>query len=719
MPASLPEGEIDVSDSSSVPRQLFVGTDIGGTFTDLVVLAEGDQPRLFKSPTTPHNRAEGVFAALADAARAYELDLTGFCRSIGYFAHGTTAATNALIERKGARTALLTTKGFADTLLIQRGMTSWIGRGDETGHYSARTNPRPIIDRDLIVELSERVDSRGEVMVALDRAEIRRVLADLRERGVQALAVSFLWSFVNPAHEQLVADVAREMWPDVYLTLSHVIAPVIGEYERTATTVINSYLGPVIRDYVANLANRLSETGFTGDFAIMDSGGGVMRASDAATRSASMLTSGPAGGVLASADLAARLGFPNVITSDMGGTSFDVGLIVDGEPLLQRVSEAGNYHIASPRIQVTAIGAGGGSIAHVDEVGALVVGPRSAGADPGPACYGRGGTRPTVTDADVVLGIIDPDYFLGGRIGLDRALAQEAIRTHVAEPLGMSVAAAAAGIRQVADNQMADLLRKVTVKQGHDPRDFVVFAYGGAGPTHAYAYTQAAGIATLVVPPTSTVHSAYGAVTADRYRAVTVSDVYRTPAGAANPAEHIDLARLRATFDTLTERCHADLDHDQRVRFTRIAYLKFRKQSHELPVTLPAGPITAATLGGIVETFLSDYERIYGAGTARKGAGLEIHTLRVEGRVHVTRVEPPADAAGDPDSSPAVIGSRLVTFPETGATRTSIYRGEQVPAGSSFAGPAIFEFVGTTVVVGPGQSAEMDVHRNLIIDCKG
>ena len=706
-------------ESPAAPRQLFVGTDIGGTFTDLVVLEEGEQPRLFKAPTTPHNRADGVFATLVDAAAAYGLDLQGFCRSIGYFAHGTTAATNALIERKGAKTALLTTKGFADTLLIQRGMSSWIGRGAETGHYSARANPRPIIDRDLIVELGERVDSRGEVLVALDPGEVRRVLAQLRERGVQALAVSLLWSFVNPVHERLVADAARELWPEAYLTLSHEIAPVIGEYERTATTVVNSYLGPVIRDYVANLESRLSETGFTGDFAIIDSGGGVMRASDAATRSASMLTSGPAGGVLASVDLAARLGLPNVITSDMGGTSFDVGLIVGGEPLLERVSEAGNYHIASPRIQVTAIGAGGGSIAHVDEVGALVVGPQSAGADPGPACYGSGGTLPTVTDADVVLGFIDPEYFLGGRIRLDRALALEAIRKHVAEPLGMSVTDAAAGIRQVADNQMADLLRKVTVKQGHDPRDFVVFAYGGAGPTHAYAYTQAAGIATLVVPPTSTVHSAYGAVTSDRYLAVTVSDVYRTPSGAADPAEHIDPARFAGAFDALLERCHADLDHDPRARFTRIAYFKFRKQAHELPVTLPEGPITPSTLSGLVDAFLAKYERVYGAGTSRKAAGLEIHTLRVEGRVRVTDIEPPAGESGDPDSPAAVIGARLVTFPEAGAVLTSVYRGEQVPVGAFFAGPAIFEFLGTTVVLGPGQSARMDAHRNLIIDCKG
>ncbi len=704
---------------SDESRKLFVGTDIGGTFTDLVVLEDGGRPRLFKSPTTPHDRADGIFAALADAAVAYGVPADEFIRSIAYFAHGTTAATNALIERTGAPTALLTTQGFADTMLIQRGTTSWIGRGAETGHYSARSNPEPLVPRELVVELPERITADGEVLVELDRERVRTTLIHLREQGIRAVAVCFLWSFVNPVHELAIAEIAAEVWPEAYLTLSHEIAPVIGEYERSASTVINSYLGPVIRDYVANLDARLHDAGFDGDFSVIDSGGGVMRSADAARRSVAMLTSGPAGGVLACAEQAVRLGMRNVITSDMGGTSFDVGLIVDGTPLLERTSEVANYHVAAPRIKVTAIGAGGGSIAHVDEVGALVVGPESAGAVPGPACYGRGGTRPTVTDADVVLGIIDPAYFLGGRMGLDRALAEEAIRKHVAVPLGMSVEDAAAGIRQVADNQMADLLRKVTVQQGHDPRDFVVFAYGGAGPTHAYAYTQAAGIATLVVPPTSMVHSAFGAVTSDRYRAVTVSDVYRTPPGAPDPVEHIDVGRIAASFDALVQRCHRDLDGDPRARFQRIAYVKFRKQTHELPLTLPDGPITRATVAGLVDAFLTGYERLYGAGTARRAAGLEIHTLRVEGRVQVTDLgaRDARDAGGGPAAT--VIGHRDVHFPDVGRVPTAIFRGEDVGSGTELTGPVIFEFTGTTVVVGPGQHVVVDADRNLVIDCKG
>lgn len=707
-----------LSPASAPTPGYLVGTDIGGTFTDLVLLEEGRRPRLFKSPTTPHDRSEGILNALQLAAEAVGTPLAEFAAQIRYFAHGTTAATNALIERKGARTALLTTAGFGDTMLIQRSMTSWVGMGANTGHYSQRSNPVPIVDRDLIIEITERVDSTGEALVALDEAQVGAALARLRDAGVEALAVSFLWSFLNPAHEDRVREIVTAEWPEVYLTLSHEVAPVIGEYERTATTVVNSYLGPVIRDYMENLEGRLHETGFVGELSVMDSGGGVMKAVDAAYRAASLLTSGPAGGVLATSKLAETLGFENVITSDMGGTSFDVGLVVDGEPLVERQSQVGNYHLSIPRIKVTAIGAGGGSIAWVDEVGALVVGPESAGSVPGPACYARGGERPTVTDADVVLGIIDPEYFLGGRMKLDKSLAEDAIRTHIAEPLGMTIEEAALGIRTVADNQMADLLRKVTVEQGRDPRDFAVFAYGGAGPTHACSYTQAAGINTLVVPPTSTVHSAYGTVTADRFRSLQVTDLQRTPAGASDPASHIDLERLKRNLSDLVRRCHADLDQDPSAWFSRSVHLKFRRQTHELPVVLPDGEIDLDTLRAVVDEFFETYERIYGQGTALRSAGLELNTLRVEGRVAVAGLDageaPPSGSVED-----ARIGARAVVFPDAGRVEVPVLRGEKVGPGAQLIGPAVLEFEGTTIVVGPGQDLHVDSHANIVINCKG
>ncbi|MFC3961507.1 hydantoinase/oxoprolinase family protein [Nocardia jiangsuensis] len=704
--------------STTTPGGYLIGTDIGGTFTDLVLLEEGQRPRLFKSPTTPHDRSQGIINALELAAEAIGKPLAQFATEIRYFAHGTTAATNALIERKGARTGLLTTAGFADTMLIQRSMTSWVGMGSATGHYSRRRNPEPLVARADIAEIPERVDAAGRILLPLDENEVRSALRRLRDSGVTALSVSFLWSFLDPAHELRVLELVEQEWPEVYLTLSHEVAPVIGEYERTATTAVNSYLGPVIRDYMENLEGRLQRTGFQGELSVMDSGGGVMRAADAARRSASLLTSGPAGGVLATAKLAGAMGFGNVITSDMGGTSFDVGLVLDGEPLVERQSEVGNYHLSIPRIKVTAIGAGGGSIAWVDEVGALVVGPESAGSVPGPACYGRGGERPTVTDADVVLGIIDPGYFLGGRMTLDRAGAEEAIRTHVAEPLGMTVEEAALGIRTVADNQMADLLRKVTVEQGRDPRDFAVFAYGGAGPTHACSYTQAAGINTLVVPPTSTVHSAYGTVTADRFRALQATDLQRTAPGAADAAAEFDLGRLNAGLNDLTTRVHTDLDADPAARFVRSVHLKFRRQTHELPVVLPEGEVTVEVMRAVVEEFFGTYERIYGTGTALRSAGLELNTLRVEGRVAVDALAPAAPPTAG-DLAVARIGAREVVFAEVGRVEVPVFRGELVGPGAELIGPAVLEFEGTTIVVGPGQELAVDSDVNIIINCKG
>lgn len=696
-------------------RRFSVGTDIGGTFTDMVVVDDRSEVRVFKTPSTPGDRSLGVIEGFKLAAAEYGLSLEGFCRQVVYFAHGTTAATNALIERKGEPTGLITTRGVGDAILIQRGMGTWTGIGNESAHYSARRNPVPIVDRANIVEVDERLDFAGDELVRLNREQVREAARYLRGRGVKAVAICFLWSFVRPDHERGAAAVVREEWPDVFLTLSSDIAPIIGEYERTATTVINSYLGPVIGRYVELLERRLRDHGFQGETAIMDSAGGVMEAREAAERAVGMLTSGPAGGVLASTALAKRLGFPNVITSDMGGTSFDAGLIVDGEPLVETSSIAGNYHLAAPRIRVTAIGSGGGSIAHIEEGAILVVGPESAGAVPGPACYGHGGMQPTVTDADVVLGVIDPEFFLGGRIPLYRHLAEEAIGTHIAEPLGMSVEQAAAGIRSVADNQMADLLRQVTVQQGHDPRDFALFAYGGAGPTHAYAFAAEAGIGTIVVPYTATVHSAYGAVSSDRYRSFQLSDPQRTPPRTERASDHLDAARITARFRELEAACRAAMKDHPHLRMNRILYFRYRRQTHELPIAVNDGEVTAAEVDRLADEFHERYERVYGKGTSLPEAGIEINTFRLGGRIPSPAPKGGGLAAAREGAlAAAALGSRQVRF-GAGPMDTAVYRGELVPAGAEIAGPAILEFPGTTVVIGPKQQASADTEGNIVI----
>ena len=396
--------------------EYFIGTDIGGTFTDLVMLSETGEVTIVKSPTTPSNRTQGVLNALDAAAERQGIDAKALIKQLQYFAHGTTAATNAFIERKGAKTGLLITRGFADTLRIERCMASWAGLADhEIAHFSKRTIPTPIIPLGLIEEIEERIDERGAIIAPLAEAAARDSIRRLAAKGVEAIAITLLWSFRNPMHEQRLAELVREEAPNVFVTISSELVPILGEYERASTTSINSYLGPVIHRYINGLEKSIRDYGYDGPISIMESGGGVLPAREAAFQAANLLTSGPAGGVLASQKLGERLGFKNIITSDMGGTSFDVGLIVDGQPILATSREVGRFHVALPAIKVTAIGAGGGSIARV-RGGHLTVGPDSAGAEPGPVCFGRGGTEPTITDADVVLGIIDPNYFLGGEM---------------------------------------------------------------------------------------------------------------------------------------------------------------------------------------------------------------------------------------------------------------------------------------------------------------
>ncbi|MDQ6730729.1 MAG: hydantoinase/oxoprolinase family protein [Actinomycetota bacterium] len=686
----------------------WVGTDVGGTFTDMVVIDSAGKVTVAKSPTTPEDRSQGVIDAFGLAAKALDLALDELLRATVYFAHGTTAATNALIERKGEVTALLTTRGHGDTILMQRAMGSWAGVGVTSGHYSRRRNPIPIVDRKLIFEIDERTTAGGDELVPLNEEQVRDAARQLKESHVGAVAICFLWSMVRPEHEVRAAEIVGAELPGIFCSISSEIAPVIGEYERTATTVINAYLGPVIRRYVETLEQRLVESGYAGEFRVMDSAGGVLKATEAAERSIGMLMSGPAGGVLASRSLAAAHGHGNVITADMGGTSFDVGLIVGGEPTIESYSVTGSYHLAAPRVRVTAIGSGGGSLAHVDADGILGVGPESAGASPGPACYGRGGMLPTVTDADVVLGILDPAHFLGGRMQLDRRLAEQAIRNAVADPLGLDVMEAADGIRNVADHQMADLLRNVTVEQGHDPREFTVFAYGGAGPTHAYSFAEAAGIGRVVVPRTATAHSAYGTVSSDRLRVFQMSDPQRTPPGTFDPENHLDIHRINQTFEALEERCRSAFGDDADVQVSRQLFFRFRRQVHELSVPAGPGRLAAADVAQLCVMFERKYEQIYGAGTSLKGAGIEIHTFRVEGRVPPPSVEALSGRRIDDsqlDSADgALLGTRPVMF--AGIVHdTSVYGGEDLNA--DLTGPLILEFPGTTVVVGPAQGASV------------
>jgi len=722
---------MDTKPLSSLPSDLYVGLDVGGTFTDLVVMDDAGSVWSNKAPTTPGRLEQGVQDALELFARERSATLPQVLERVRSFGHGTTQATNVVVQRSGARTALITTRGFGDTIFIARLQGFTAGVPDELlGFYSARRWPEPIVTRKLVFEVPERVDQAGEVLLALDEDGARGAIERARDAGAEALAVALLWSPRNPAHELRIAELAAELAPELPVSLSHEVAPVVGEYERTATTVLNSYVSPRVRSYLEHAEQRLRGQRLRGAFRVLSSAGGVMSAADAARRPVTLLGSGPAGGVIGSRQLARTLGHRNVITTDMGGTSFDVGLIIDGQAAIAAVSQAGGYHVATPAIEITAIGAGGGSIASVVQ-GTLRVGPQSAGADPGPVCYARGGERPTVTDADVVLGILAPQSFLGGRMRLDRQAAAAAIETQIGQPLGLTLEQAAAGIRRVVDSQMAGALREITIGRGHDPRDFVLYAYGGAGPMHCATFGSELGVPAIVIPATAMVHCAYGALSSDVLFSAQSSLQDGTISLDGTDALHsssssLDDERLERAFTELERQASAVIEANGveagAIGLRRCADLRYRRQTNELIVEHPG------TLAALVERFERTYEDFYGRGAGYREAGIEITTLRVEATGATAKPQPTVVATEAPASTSAPAagaggnGHRPLTAPQSRrivdpATaeplQATVRQWADMRPGELVPGPAVIEHPTTTVYVSGGQSAALDRLGNL------
>jgi N-methylhydantoinase A len=696
---------------------MFLGVDIGGTFTDLVLLDENGELTTTKALSTPGELEVGVFDAVQNAAEQKGMTGEQLLARVSAFGHGTTQATNAVIERDGAKTGLLATAGFGDTLAIQRlmGFTAGVP-ADRLGWYSKRRYPDPIVPRGLVREIRERVDHAGKVLVAIDEASVRKAVAELIEAGAETFAVAFLWSFRNPEHERVAGRIIKEMAPKAYVSLSSEVAPVIGEYERTATAALNSYLAPKVVSYLDGIEQMLRRRGFKGAFSILNSAGGVMPVAEAARRPVTLVTSGPTGGVMGSVHLAKRMGYKNLITTDMGGTSFDVAIVVDDKPLMSVNHEAGGFHIATPMIEVRAIGAGGGSIARVVD-GLLRVGPDSAGARPGPVCYGRGGKLTTVTDADVVLGIIDPDTFLGGKMKLDRKSAAEAIRAQIAEPLGMSTEQAAAGIRRIVDAKMADTLREVTIGRGHDPRDFVIFAYGGAGPVHCAGYGAELGVSKMVVPVTSMAHSAYGALAADVQFSNERSLLMRGGGGPLPAWQGLDAKAIEAAFQALEAECREAMARagvaTADITLGRTVDLRYRRQTNDLMIAMPERPATQAALEALVARFEHTYEQNYGKGSAFREAGIELTNVRVEAFGKARR----PDLAFQAATTAPKAGERKIFEPVANAWMSAaVYNWRDLPTDFEIVGPAIVEHPETSVFVAASQIARLDSQNNITIE---
>src|SRR3954463_14059142 len=562
-----------------------VGIDIGGTFTDFAVGERAGKLLTTKFPSTPQDFSRGMMDALGAGAEALGISLDNFCRDIDFLSHGTTVGTNTIIQKRGAKVGLITTRGHEDAIHIMRGSRGYGGRDiRKVVHFPETSKPAPIVPKRLIRGVSERVDCFGEIVVALNEAETEAAVRELIGQSVEAIAVCFLWSFRNPRHELRVKEIVRRIAPQVFVTISYDIAPKWGEYERVTATALNAYLGPVMSGYLQNLDSSLKNLGYGHGLQITQCGGGTVPVARAGEAPLLTLDSGPVSGVTASMFLGNAMGEKNVITTDMGGTSFDVSIIHEGKPAYSFISNTDQYEYFLPKVDLQAIGAGGGSLARVNrDTRTLTVGPDSAGAFPGPVCYGRGGSVPTVTDAQLVLGYLDPENFAGGRFKLDKGAATAAIE-QLGGQIGMSAVECAAGICRMVELHMADIIRKVTVEKGFDPREFALFAFGGAGPAHAAVFARELGVRKVIVPQRKAASTwcAFGAAAADVLHIFEHTEIMPTPVPAKRVNDQLDALETRAKQLMKGEGIEA-----KRQRFEFSIDLRHKGQINEVEITLP------------------------------------------------------------------------------------------------------------------------------------
>ena len=671
-----------------------VGVDVGGTFTDLILLdQEAGYIRVAKVPTTPDNQAFGVLAALAE---------TGVPLSeVQTIIHGTTTTTNALLERKFSVAGMITTRGFRDVLEL--------GRRTRPQPYGLKGWFEPLISRERRLEVPERMDAAGDVVTPLDEAAVRAAALRLVELGCESLVIHFLHAYVNPDHERRAAAIAAEVWPNRNITTGHSILSEYREYERGVTATVNACIRPVLDRYIARLREGLAERGYSHDLLVMQGNGGTVSSTIVADAAVKTVMSGPASGVMAAAYTAKAAGVDHVITYDMGGTSCDVGVIRDGVPQVSaelKLEYAMPIHV--PMVDVHSIGAGGGSIAFINGAGMLQVGPESAGADPGPICYGRGGARPTITDANLILGRLNPDALLAVDEPVSLAQVRSVFEVAIGGQLGLDAEDAAAAVLRIANDRMAGALRLVSLERGHDPRDFALFAFGGAGPLHASALARELGVPRLLVPARPGITNALGCL---------VADVRHDYVNTVNmPVSDLDMAQVRDTLEQQIAEGRATIEGEgvavTGIRVLHFADMQFQGQSHILTIAV-AG--VAVTRDDLQSGFEAAYWRRFEVELPEILAVLvNLHTAVIGERAEVPLAA--LAHANGADSDP--VATRRVWFANAWA-ETPIYRREQLVAGTTLIGPAIVEQLDTTVVVEPGDRLEADALGNLIIDVAG
>ena len=703
--------------SADEARRHIVAVDVGGTCTDCVVF-DGEQTIHFgKALSTPPRFAQGVLDSVRVTAATMGLTLEQLLGRSRLFLHGSTVVDNAIFARAGARTGLITTAGFEDTLLVTRGAYGrWSGQPEEAiKHPVASNRPAPLLPFSRIAGVRERMDYKGAVIQPLDERDVVRAVERLvQAEKVDAIAVCLLWSIRNPQHEHKVRDIVRQRAPHVHVAISSDVASTPGEYERTSATVIDAYVGPVTQAYLAELTQLLEANGYREPVLVMQGYGGLVPIAEAAARPLRMLECGPAAGMVGAQYLAAVLGDRNVIAADMGGTTFKVGVIQDGRFDYAREPMVDRYHYTAPKIDLVSIGAGGGSIVGVDmRVNRPVIGPQSAGADPGPVCYGLGGAEPTLTDVAAILGYMDPATFLGGAIQLDIARTKKIFDEKVARPMKMGLEEAALGIYRVAVARIADLIRNVTVERGLDPREFALQSFGGSGGLFAASYARDLAIGRVIIPQTAAVLCAFGMVASDvlhDYAVVRAMPMTTDP----EPVNAILAPIAQHALRQLGEEGFAP----DTVDLEWIVEMRYGRQVHQVATPLRGKyPVTASSLTELRTDFEQLYERRYGRGSSYRAAGIELVTFRVKARGMMSRLRMEPVALSTSDPAHAERGTRPIMIEQTGAMQTvKVYDFDRMAPGNVVRGPTVIHSPITTIVVHSGQIARMDGLRNLILE---
>ncbi|NWG01569.1 MAG: hydantoinase/oxoprolinase family protein [Syntrophaceae bacterium] len=677
-----------------------IGIDVGGTFTDFLLTHEDETAQIYKVLSTPEDPSIGLMKGLEEMSRDRNLPLPKFIKEVETIVHGTTVTTNAVLTYRGAKTGLLTTKGIRDALEMRRGVR-------EEQYNNRYTNVEPLVPRFLRYPVEERCDYRGEILTSIKKQDVHDAVDRFNAEEVDAVAICFMNSFANKEHEEVAAAIVREKMPNAYLTVSSTLLPSIRFYDRISTTVLNSYVGPILMNYLTNLIRRLKEIGFRGVLLIMQSNGGVVSPEIAIDHAAVTLLSGPAGGPIAGIAYTAIQGYKDCITVDMGGTSFDAALIKNQTPLVTTEGEINRLRLALPMLNIVTIGAGGGSIGWIDEGGLLRMGPHSAGAKPGPVCYDLGGELPTCTDADLLLGYLDKDYFAGGKIPLNEEKAIQSIQTHIAEKLKLDVIEAAAGMYHVINVNMAAGVREVSVKKGQDPRDFPLVVAGGAGPNHACMIALELEIPVMIIPRESSIFCAAGMLMSDlQHNFVRTYPIF---------LEDLNLKKFQSLFEEMEQEGRLLLKSEHipkdQIKMIYSIDMRYIKQYHEVNVIITREDIFKGKRTSIANKFHPEHNRLYGYSLEEVGTPIEVINLRLKCIGVTDKPKFLKMKYRGPDPSKAFKKKRRVYLPDKKTFQAvPVYDGDQLRYGHEIEGPAIIEQVNTTTFVSPEFSVICDAY---------